>query len=140
MLLLRVLCKPRPTWRRALRSAIASVAGAVVLIDAALQQALRQVLPPRQALREGFARDYDALCPAQRVNAQEEVLSARPVLLKDGLQLSAGPAQAAGPCPLDLRRGHSGPTTVQAAYCATSACERPSALCLSAVHCLPVLR
>ena len=83
---------PKPTWHCALLSVPVTVAGAAVLINAALQQALHQVLPPQQALRERFARDYDALRPAQRIDGPEEVFSARPVLPKDSLQLSAAPA------------------------------------------------
>ena len=86
---------PRTTWHHALLSVPDSVAGAAALINAALQQALHQILPPQQALRECLARDYDALRPTQRIDGLEEVLSAGPVLLKDGLQLSAAPAQAA---------------------------------------------
>ena len=86
---------PRPTWHCALPGVPVAAAGPAMLIDAALQQALHQLPPPQQALRECFARDYDALCPAQRIDGLEKVLSAGPVLLKVGLQLSAAPAQAA---------------------------------------------
>ena len=99
---------PNPTWHHALLSVTVAVAGAAMLIDAALQQALHQILPPQQALRECFARDYDALCPAQRIDGQEEVLSAGPVLLKDGLQLCAAPAQAVKSFPSFLGAGTQG--------------------------------
>ena len=73
---------PRPTWHLALLSTTVTVAGAAVLIDAALQQ----------ALQEFFACDYNVLCPAQRIDALDKVLSAGPVLLQNGLQLNAAPA------------------------------------------------